>query len=184
MILNNLGVWILAAAPEAADVGIAEQFGLDGAKFAAQIITFVILYILLKKFAFTPISAMLEERSARIAESLANAEKVKAELERAEQERKAILAKANESANALIEEAKKAAADLTEKKNQEAVLQAEAIIKKAQEAMALEREKLLSEVKREVARLVVATTTKVTGKILTPEDQNRLNQEAVKELAA
>jgi F-type H+-transporting ATPase subunit b len=43
---------------------------------------------------------------------------------------------------------------------------------------------MLAELRREVGRLVVATTTKVTGKVLTPDDQKRLAEETTRELAA
>ena len=61
---------------------------------------------------------------------------------------------------------------------------AEQIVAKAREAAAQERQQMLGELKREVGRLVVKTTTTVTGKILTPEDQRRLAEETEKQLVA
>ncbi len=65
---------------------------------------------------------------------------------------------------------------------QKAIAAAEQIIAKAREAAAQERAAMLAELKREVGRLVVQTTTTVTGKILTAEDQQPLgggNPEAI-----
>ena len=58
------------------------------------------------------------------------------------------------------------------------------LLKKAREAAALDHERMLGELKREVGRLVVQTTANVTGKILTPEDQRRMAQETAKQIAA
>jgi F-type H+-transporting ATPase subunit b len=55
---------------------------------------------------------------------------------------------------------------------------------KAQEAMALERDRLMAEIKRELGRLVVDTTTRVTGKVLTPEDHQRISEETAREVTA
>ena len=62
--------------------------------------------------------------------------------------------------------------------------EAEQILAKAREATAVEREKVLAELRREVGRLVVHTTAKVTGKVLTPDDQQRISEEAAREVAA
>ena len=84
----------------------------------------------------------------------------------------------------MIEEARAAAARVQETETQKAVAQAADIIAKAQQAAAAEHARMLVELRREVGRLVVATTGKVTGKVLTPQDQQRLAEEANKQLAA
>jgi len=127
---------------------------------------------------------MLELRRRRIAESLANAEKIKADVARTEAERQKILADAGDRADALIEEAREAAGRVREQETQKAMAAAEQIVAKAREAAAQERVRMLGELKREVGRLVVQTTTTVTGKILTPEDQRRLAEETQKQLSA
>jgi F-type H+-transporting ATPase subunit b len=55
---------------------------------------------------------------------------------------------------------------------------------KAREATERDHDRMLADLKREVGRLVVQTTATVTGKILTPEDQKRLAEEAAKQLAS
>jgi F-type H+-transporting ATPase subunit b len=152
--------------------------------FVAQTISFSIVFFVLWKFAYRPIFTMLQARRDKIAEALANAEKIKADVARTEAERQKTLADAGDQANKLIEEGREAAARVREKETQKAIAEAEQIIAKAREAAAQERVQMLAQLKREVGRLVVQTTTNVTGKILTPEDQRRLAQETEKELAA
>jgi F-type H+-transporting ATPase subunit b len=83
----------------------------------------------------------------------------------------------------MIDETRESAAHLSERKQQEAIASAEQIIAKAREAAAIEHERTMESLKRELGRLVVDTTAKVTGKVLTPEDQRRLQEEAAREVA-
>ncbi len=162
----------------------AETFGWNVWLFLSQVISFVIVALLLRRFAYKPVLAVLEERRQRIAEGLLNAEKIKQQLAEAEQRHADILAKANAQAQKMIDEARSSAAHVAERKQQEAVAAAEQIIAKAHEASRIEREKTMAELKRELGRLVVETTSKVTGKVLTPDDQRRLQDEAAREVAA
>ena len=161
----------------------AQTFGLNGRMFFAQVISFCIVTCLLYRFAYKPILTMLDERRQRIAESLANAEKIKAELARTEALQREALEKANVQASKLIEEARAAAARVQEQETQKAIAAAEQIMAKAREAAAQDHARMLAELKREVGRLVVQTTVTVTGKILTPEDQRRLAEETAKQVA-
>src|SRR5438309_1212366 len=156
----------------------ADTFGWNLWLFLSQVISFVIVAMLLKRFAYKPILAVLEERRQRIAEGLLNADKIKQQLAEAEQRHQEILAKANSQAQKMIDEARASSAVISERKQQEAIAAAEQILAKAREASALERERTMTQLKRELGRLVVDTTAKVTGKILTPEDQRRLQEEA------
>lgn len=162
----------------------AEKFGLDWPHFIAQVISFSIVAVLLIKFAYKPILNVLEERRQRIAEGLANADSIKQELARTAAMQQEVLEKANVQALKLIEEARAAAARVQEQETQKAIAQAEQIVSKAREAAISERQKMLTELKREVVTLVVQTTGVVAGKVLTAEDQERLAEETRRQLAA
>jgi F-type H+-transporting ATPase subunit b len=158
---------------------IAQQFGVDGPKLVSQVIVFVVIAVALKKFAFGPIEEILEKRRKTIADSLSNADKIKAELAAAEATRKEILTKANEQAAGLIADAQKAASIQIQKAAQDAIATAEDIIKKANEATKLEREREFAKLKSEVSALVSELTTKVIGRTLTDADKTRLNEEVL-----
>jgi F-type H+-transporting ATPase subunit b len=162
----------------------AETFGWNPWLFLSQVISFVIVALLLRRFAYKPILGVLEERRRRIEEGLLNAEKIKKELAEAEKRYQEILAKANADAQKMIDEARENSAHLAERKEQEAIAAAEQILAKAREASALEHERTMAELKRELGHLVVETTAKVTGKVLTSDDQRRLQEEAARQLAA
>ncbi len=161
-----------------------ETFGFDTKIFLSQVVSFIIVALVLRQFAYKPILKVLEERRQRIAEGLLNAEKIKQQLAEAEQRHAEILAKANAQAQKMIEDARDSAARAGEIKQQEAVVAAEQIVAKAREASAIEHERTMAELKRELGRLVVETTAKVTGKILTSEDQKRLQEEAARQVAS
>src|SRR5881296_3037974 len=161
----------------------AETFGWSPWLFLSQVISFVIVALLLRRFAYKPILALLEERRHKIEEGQLNAEKIKKELAESEKRYQEILAKANADAQRMIDEARESAAHLSERKQQEAIAAAEQIIAKAREAAALEHERTMESLKHELGRLVVETTAKVTEKVLSPEDQRRLQEEAARQLA-
>ena len=177
---------VLLLAAQAAQVGKPERivttFGVDWSHLLAQVASFCIVCFILYRFAYRPVLKMLEVRRQQIAQGLANAEQIKAELSRTEAQRQEVMAKANVQANKLIEEARAAASRLREQETQKAIAAAEQIVAKAREAAAQDYARMLAELKREVGRLVVQATATVTGKILTPEDQRRLAEDTVKEL--
>ena len=163
---------------------IATTFGVDWPHLFAQIVSFCIVCFILYRFAYRPVLTMLEARRQQIALGLANEERIKAELARTEAQRQEVMAQANAQATKFIEEARTAAARLHEQEIQKAIAAAEDVMTKARDAAARDHERMLSELKRDVGRLVVQTTAAVTGKILTPEDQRRLVEETAKQVAA
>jgi F-type H+-transporting ATPase subunit b len=177
---------IIAASGGAADVirETAETFGWNWQLFLSQVISFCIVAFLLRRFAYKPVLAVLEERRRKIEEGQLNAEKIRKELAEAEKRYQEIVAKGNADAQKMIDEARDSAAHLSERKQQEAVTAAEQIMAKAREASAIEHERTMTQLKRELGRLVVDTTAKVTGKVLTSDDQRRLQEEATRTLSA
>jgi F-type H+-transporting ATPase subunit b len=163
---------------------IAETFGVDWPHLGAQIISFSIVCALMYWFAYKPVLNMLDVRRQKIAQGLADTQRIKTELAQTEAKRQEILLQANAQATKVIEEAHAAAARVQQQETQKAIAEAEQIIVKAREATQQEHAQMLVELKREVGRLVVKTTENVTGKILTADDQRRLAEETAKTLAA
>ena len=164
-------------------MAILDQLGIDFPKIIAQIIIFGIVYLILSKYAFGPVTALLEQRRTRIAAGEANLDQIRLNLASSEAQAAAALAKANTDAARIIKEASDAAASIAEQKKQDAVAEAQSIIAKAKEATELERARVMAELKRDFGRLVIDTTSKVTGKTLSSEDHARLNQEALAQIS-
>ena len=94
------------------------ELGIDWRALVTHLISFSIVFFVLWKYAYGPIFTMLQARREKIAESLVNAEKIKADVAKTEAERQKILADAGDKANKLIDEARQAAARVREAETQ------------------------------------------------------------------
>ena len=163
---------------------IATTFGVDWPHLTAQFISFAIVCAALYWLAYQPVLRMLEARRQQIALGQANAEKINAALANIESQRKSVMADAQAHSQQLIAEARDIAKRLQEQEAQRSIVTAEQILAKAREAAEQEHARMLAELRREVGRLVVQTTTAVVGKVLTPDDERRLAEETARELSA
>jgi F-type H+-transporting ATPase subunit b len=150
---------------------LTPQLGL----FAWTLIAFVLVFLILRKFAWKPILGMLGERERGIAESIATAERVKKEMSlmqaenekllmEARAERSAMLKEAKEEQERIIAEAKEKTREITEKMMADARQQ-------------IEHQKLaaITEVKNEIGTLAVAVAEKILRKQLgSAQEQNEL----------
>ena len=162
---------------------IPQIFGLNWAGFLAQVLAFGIVLFVLKTYAFQPIIDVLEERRRRIAEGQANAEKIKQQLADSETKYRELLDQANTQSQKLIDEARQSGEAVKQRAVADAKAAAERESARAREQTQLEHDRVISEIKREMGRLVIETTSKVTGKVLTPEDQQRLGEETTRQIA-
>ena len=179
-------ILILAAETEAADGNIVETitttFQIHWWTLFCQLVNFLIVCLVLKKFAYRPVMDLLEQRRKRIADGEAKLAEVEEQIAASEKRTQEAIQEANERAKRLVEEAKESAVAIGEKKAQEAAAEARAILAKAEEAARSERDKMHAALKKEFGRLVASTTAQVTGKVLTDEDQKRINEEALAEV--
>lgn len=163
---------------------ITEKFGVSLPTLFAQMVNFCLVALVLYKFAIKPISATLDERQQKIADGLQYAEEMKTQLAEAERERAEKIKQAAQDAQKILTESREQSKEMIEQKTQEAASLAESIIRKASEATELERQKMLSDVRQEVARLVVATSAKVLSRDLSDSEKQTFSDSAAKELAS
>ncbi len=184
--LDTITILAASAAHEAEGSGLsalAGQFGIDGKLILAQAINFVIVAFLLWRFAFKPVMATLDERQAKIAEGLQFAEEAKTQLAETEKRQAEVLREANNKAQEIFQEARDNAKQFEDKMRAETSAQIEDMRKRADEANELERQKILSDVRQEIARLVVLTSGKVLQRELADEEKARLNKAAAAEIS-
>ncbi len=163
---------------------IARTFGVAWPHLIAQTLSFTVVCALLYWLAYRPILQMLEQRRQQIADGLANAEQVRAELAKTEAMRHEVLTKAHAEAKGIVRDARAAATRIETQGAQQAKSTAQEILAKAHQATEREHVLMLGDLKREVGRLVLQTTAVVTGKILTADDQRRLAEESTRRLSA
>jgi F-type H+-transporting ATPase subunit b len=183
--LTFLAVSAPAGGEEAGQVArLAQQFGVDGRILFAQIVNFCVVAFLLWRFAFKPVLSTIEERQQKIAEGLQHAEDMAVKLAETEARQVETLKQAQQDAQKIIAEAREAAKALLTRQTQEAAAQVEETLRKAREATELERERMIAEVRDEVAQLVVLTSAKVLDRELSDVERTRYSDTAAREMAS
>jgi F-type H+-transporting ATPase subunit b len=161
---------------------LLEQFGIEPVFLIMQLISFGILAFVLYRYMIKPILATVDERQRKISSGLQYADEMTAKLAATQQQNEAALREAQHKAQAIVGEAQKSAKEFADKQQKDAIEQATALISKAQQAIELEKKKMLAEARTEIARLVVATTQRVLAKELSDAERSRYNDAAAREL--
>ena len=138
------------------------------------LLNLVLTFLILKKFLFTPVNKMIDDRQKEIDELFAEAEDAKkmAENMRADYDRK--LAEAKESSAKIISEASQEANRRSDEIIRQARMDADALRQKADADIALERKKALNDVKGDISRIAMDIAEKVVERELNADDQERL----------
>ena len=140
------------------------------------------MVVILRYLAFKPIQNVLEKRRQRIEEGEEMREESERQLASVKEQTHEMLVEAGEKGQEKIDAAKAAAARLLEEQEAEASRKAEEIIKKARQLAELEQQKEREALKEQFGQLVALAAAQVTGKMLTEEDQRRINREAIDSL--
>lgn len=129
-------------------------------------IAFVLVLVILRKFAWKPILASLNSRENTIADALESAERVKREMALLKSENEELLAKAREERGAMLKEARETKDRIVNEAKEQAKTEANKIITEAQQQINAQKMAALTEVKNQVGKLVVEVTEKVLRKEL------------------
>ena len=159
------------------------ELGLDAWGLAVQLIAFLIFIFLFWKYALGPITNMLDERSRRIAESMAAAEKMKLELAAASSRNEEVLAEARRQAQQIISQAREVSETTIARAQQEAGEQADEYLSRAQATLRQETEQARLQLRQELADLAVMAAGRIVRKELDPAAQTRLIEEALADAA-
>ena len=154
----------------------------DPGLFIWTILTFLVLVGLLTKFAWRPLLLALESRQQTIQQALDDAEKAKQELERLNQESAQIIRQARVEADQIVAMSRSDAERLREEMRQKARAEADGIVKSAERQIQLETARAIQQIRHEAADLSVAIASKLIQRNLTKEDNEKLIDEALKQL--
>lgn len=155
---------------------------LDPGLFVWTIITFMVLFFVLAKFAWKPLMKMLQEREEMIRDSLDDAEKAKAELEHLNEESEAIMTKARAEAQTILANGKAAAEKVKEDTIAKAKEQAIKILEKTEKQIQIEKDKAIADIKQEVVNLSLSVAKKLINKNLNDADNKSLIEETLKKV--
>jgi len=137
------------------------------------LIAFGIVFFILKAKAWEPILSSLKERETGIADAIASADKVKAEMALLKNENEAMMAKAREERAVMIKEAKETGDKMVADSKEKAKAEFDRIVSDAQVAITQQKNAALTEVKNQVGALVI----EVAEKVLSRELSNKADQE-------
>ncbi len=160
-------------------MGLFEQLGLDPYKLAIQSFNFLALLFLLNRLAYKPVLRMFDERASRIKSDLDDAKRMREEGERDRQTYRDQLNRARDEARAVLDEAANVASRIREQAMFDAESTALAIIARARQDIARERDAALKELRGEVATIAIMAATRVVKRSLNTEDARRLIDEAL-----
>ena len=157
------------------------KLGIDTKLLIAQVVNFVLLLLILKRYAYKPVLRMLDERSKKIEKGLADAEAAEKKLALSLEEEKKILVSARDEARGIV-----AASQIAGKKRDADMLEAtkqkiDKMIAEADNHLAEEQKKLLREAKAELASVVISATERVLLEKMNPKLDQAIIEKALQE---
>ncbi len=145
------------------------------------LVAFLIVFFILKKFAWKPILATLKQRETEIADSIATADRVKAEMAQLKSENEAMMVQAREERALLIKEAKEQSDKMIADAKEKAKVEYDRILADAQSAIHHQKMAAITDVKNQVGSLVLEVSEKILRKQLANKDEQ---ENYIKQLAA
>ena len=174
---------VLSSIPQFADSSSSSgigAFNINLKSFIFQLVTFVIVLWVFKRWILPPILRTLDERRKTLEDSLTNAKQTEEALARAEAKAEEILGRAREQADEALAEAKKAGGGVVADAETAAAQRAGVIIKEAEARLNEERDKLRQELRAEMAGLVADATEKIIHEKLDPKKDISLIERAIR----
>lgn len=160
---------------------VLTSFGIDGKLFLAQIINFVLLLVVLWKFAYKPLLKTMEERTEKIESGLKNAEKQEAAVKKAEEEFEKRVQEAKQEAQSIVKKAEEFGKKMRKEMVESAEQEKEKIIVSGKKAVEQEKEKSLTEIKQKTADLVIMATEKILEEKVDEKKNKQLVEKAIKD---
>ncbi|MCC6442059.1 MAG: F0F1 ATP synthase subunit B [Armatimonadetes bacterium] len=158
--------------------------GIEPRGILIQIVGFIVLFLLLKKFLFKPVGMMLDARADEIRNNLSKAEEQRADMERIRHEYEARIEGVESEARARIQAAIKEAQAIKDEIIADSHNQAKEIIERGQTEIQREKEKAMVELREEVASLAVSAAGKVLEKNLDEAEHRRLIDDFISKVGA
>lgn len=149
--------------------------GIDWTVLVLQMVAFVLLVIILAKWIYPPIAAMLDRHDQKIEDAMKVAEEAKKHAVESEEKTAEILERSRTEAEGIIEAAKKEAAEIAVKAEKDAAVRAEAIIANARADFERDVEQARADLRSEVVELVALSTEKLIDAKIDAEDEKLIS---------
>jgi len=159
-----------------------EQVSVFGSLIFWSVISFGLLFFILKKFAFPPILEALELREKKIRDDIKDSEKLRDEAQEIKKELEETLKAAHSKAETILQLAHDEAKKAREKSLQETEAKVQQMHKDAEHEVQSSRNKLLQEIRSYTAALTIASTEKFLKKVLGEDDKKKLVEESIEQV--
>ncbi len=159
-----------------------EQVSVFSSLIFWSVISFAILFFMLKKFAFPPILAALDDREKKIRGDIEASEKLKQDVEKIKIDLEEKLTAAHGKAETIVQLAQDEAKKIQEKIVQETEAKVKQVQREAEQEIQSSRNKLLQEIRSYTAALTIASTEKFLKKALDDSDKKRLVDESIEQV--
>jgi F-type H+-transporting ATPase subunit b len=146
------------------------------------LIVFGITFYVLKRFAFGRVQQIIDERRARIRQSLEEADRARSEARRLLEEHRALIGQAKSEAGEILAEARKTAEAQRERAKDEIEADRQRRLEDTRRQIEAETARALDQIRTEVAELTLVAAGKVTRKVLDRDDHRKLIEDAIGEL--
>lgn len=164
-----------------APAGILGKFGINGYLFAAHLLDFLIILLVMWRWVYKPLMKKMDERAKRIDNGLVFSREADVRLAEARSEKGRIVNEAKAEAHTLMEQASTKAEAMRQEKLSQAKTEIEKVIAEAKEQIKTERATAFEALKGDIAQLVTLATAKVAGE-MDEKAQRSLVKMAIKEV--
>jgi F-type H+-transporting ATPase subunit b len=162
---------------------LLNNFGFEPVLFIAQIVNFLIIFLLMKKFLYAPLVKMLEDRKHKIAEGLRQADASAKLMEETIRKEEMILKKAQEDARKLIDEAKAQQASIMQQTEEATKARVDKMLNDAREQISFESIQAEKRLTSHVSKIAVQFLQEAVQGIFGPQDQELIMKNAIKKLS-
>ena len=159
---------------------LVKTFHIDAGLLLAQLVNFIIVLLVLYKFAYKPILKVLNDRTDKVEKGIKDAESAQVKLAEMEKKEKEVLLKAKEEAQKIIQQAEKTAMANVQELEIKAKEQSEKTLAEAKKQIEQEKNKAVKEAKSEIANLVMSATEKIIGEKIDSNKDKELIEKAIK----
>lgn len=160
------------------------QLGIEPATIVVEMVGFVLLLLLLKRFLWVPVTRHLDSRQRDIAQTYDKVEQTRQEMERLRSEYEQRLANIEAEARAQIQEAVKEAQQVREQILAEARQQAEKMVRDAEETIRYERERALAEMRTQVVELTLLATSRILQESVDDARHRKMVEDFIEQVAS
>lgn len=161
---------------------ILAKVGFDWRMAVMNLINFLVIFYILKKFLFVPITKKMAEREVMIKEGVENASKSKSELQMAEQKARELIDAAKQESNKILQTSHEEARTVAEQIQKKARHEIEMLVAQAKKNIELEKQEMRDELRRETVELVVLAVEKILGEQLDQKGDAKFIQDILKNI--